>query len=158
MVQVYSEMQEQIGEKPMLSPGLWQTITWGLATISMSLKNYDVLYQELLLAKEGKSLEEASDLDEQYKFYYYPFLSYLTNYMPIALECIRTQDSAQSEIGKQQQAETCFSFERDLLIIISKCSLKVSNDDIERVLFTPINESLILEHLKKHDVRSFKYC
>lgn len=43
-------------------------------------------------------------------------------------------------------------------MIISKCALKCSNQDIEQVIHTPMVEGFILSHLKKRNIKSTKHC
>ena len=75
-----------------MSGELWKTLTWGLSTIVTSIKGYNVTYDNHLAQREeAQSQEEKDGLDEKFKNYYHPFLSYVKNYMFTAIERVEIQ-------------------------------------------------------------------
>lgn len=91
LIQVYTEFHQQFNTGELLTTGLWQTFTWGLNTVSLALKNHDELYDEMLAKKQGKTEEEASAIDDEFKFYFFPYLTFLGTYMGKAIEANKKQ-------------------------------------------------------------------
>lgn len=151
LMQSYTDIERDLGEQ-ILSPNIWATLTWGMATFASYIQGKSQVYDNKLRLQQDQPVEVRDEIEKQYQDYFFPYETFIANYMERAYRIveqnlqvsIKGMDMRMLEEAQKQMD----AIEGDLISCLGSLCPKLPSYKVIKSTFC---RNLAIKILKKRD-------